>query len=285
MPIEIRNLSYVYYPKTPFEYKALKDINLTFEDKQFIAIIGQTGSGKSTLTQHLNALLRPCNGEVKVNDFTITAKDKIKDIKMLRKMVGMVFQFPEYQLFEETVFKDIAFGPKNFGVKEEDLKGKVIEVLKLVGLDETYLEKSPFDLSGGQKRRVAIAGLLAMDPDIIVLDEPTAGLDPRGSQKMMKLFEDIHRSGKTIIMVSHDMDSVIRYAQRVIVLQEGQVIADDTPSKIFTNKEILDKLAINQPEVIKFANELKANGFEIDALRVKDIDTLVAEIIRAKEAK
>ena len=285
MPIQVKQLEYIYYPKTPFEYHALKGIDLTFQDKKFTAIIGHTGCGKSTLAQHFNALLRPTKGEVNVNDYVITPKSKIKHLKQLRKVVGMVFQFPEYQLFEETVFKDIAFGPKNFGNKEDDLKEKVIEVLKMVGLDESYLDKSPFDLSGGQKRRVAIAGILAMDPDILVLDEPTAGLDPQGSRDMMQLFKDINAKGKTIIMISHDMDSVLANCDEMVILREGQVVTKDTPNKVFTNEALLKELGINAPEVIKFARTLQENGLNVDLESIKDIDTLIAAIVKARRGE
>ena len=258
---------------------------MTFQDKKFTAIIGHTGCGKSTLAQHFNALLRPTKGEVNVNDYVITPKSKIKHLKQLRKVVGMVFQFPEYQLFEETVFKDIAFGPKNFGNKEDDLKEKVIEVLKMGGLDESYLDKSPFDLSGGQKRRVAIAGILAMDPDILVLDEPTAGLDPQGSRDMMQLFKDINAKGKTIIMISHDMDSVLANCDEMVILREGQVVTKDTPNKVFTNEALLKELGINAPEVIKFARTLQENGLNVDLESIKDIDTLIAAIVKARRGE
>ena len=282
MPIQVKQLHYIYYPKSPFEYHALKGVDLTFQDKLFTAVVGHTGCGKSTLVQHLNALLRPTSGEVTVNEYTITHKTKIKHLKQLRKVVGMVFQFPEYQLFEETVFKDIAFGPKNFGKKEEDLKEKVLEVMRMVGLDESYLEKSPFDLSGGQKRRVAIAGILAMDPDILVLDEPLAGLDPQGAKEMIELFQGINRQGKTIIMISHYMDSVLEYCDHVIVMKEGNVAAEGSPNEIFTDKELLQRVGIVEPEIIKFARTLQENGLNIDLKAIKNLDTLIEAIKKAK---
>lgn len=282
MPIVFKELSHVYYPNSPFEYEALKKINLTLQDKKFIAIIGHTGSGKSTLAQHINALLLPTSGELQVDNFTIQPKVKIKGIKMLRKHAGMVFQFPEYQLFEETIFKDIAFGPKNFGAKEETLQEKVVEVLELVGLDETYLEKSPFELSGGQKRRVAIAGILAMDPDILILDEPTAGLDPQGAHEMMRLFRTLHRSGKTIIMITHEMEYVLGYCDEVVVMKDGKIVTQKRPIDVFTDDELLKDINIEAPAVISFAKKLEANGLKLNYENIKTTSSLVDAIVEAK---
>ncbi len=282
MPISFRNLYYTYYPKSPYEYTALKGINLTLEDKRFIAIVGHTGSGKSTLVQHINALLLPTEGEVEVNEYKITPNAKIKGLKLLRKHAGMVFQFPEYQLFEETVFKDIAFGPKNFGANEEELKPKIIEIMKMVGLDESFLERSPFELSGGQKRRVAIAGILAMEPDILILDEPTAGLDPQGAHDMMRLFRRIYQNGTTIIMVTHEMEYVLGYCEEVVVLKDGQVVAQKRPIDIFTNDQLLKDVNIEPPMVISFAKKLEEKGLKIDWEMIKNTTTLVDAIAKAK---
>lgn len=285
MPIEIKNLKYVYYAHTPFEYEALKNINLTFQDKSFTAIIGHTGSGKSTLVQHLNAILKPTDGEIRVNDYLITSKTKVDNIKSLRKLVGMVFQFPEYQLFEETVYKDIAFGPKNFGATDEELKPKILEILKLVGLDEKCLDVSPFDLSGGQRRRVAIAGILAMEPEILVLDEPTSGLDPQGAYEMMDLFKTLNEQGKTIIMVTHEMDYVLKYCNHAVVLRNGEVVIEDKPINIFRNKELLKDIHIEEPMVISFANKLTAKGLKLNYDNIKDVESLSNEIIKSKGGK
>ncbi len=282
MPIEFKNVSHTYYPGTPFEYQALRGIDLVIKDQSFTAIVGHTGSGKSTLVQHINALLKPDSGEVRVNDYVINHKSKIKNIKSLRKLAGMVFQFPEYQLFEETIFKDIAFGPKNFGLEGKELEERVLKAIKLVGLDETYLEKSPFDISGGQKRRVAIASILAMQPELLILDEPTAGLDPQGAKEMMNLFAEIHRQGKTIIMISHEMDYVLEYCDEVVVLKKGLVAAQDKPINIFSKAELLKGLHITPPAIIDFANRLIANKLPIDIKKVFDIESLISEIVRVK---
>ena len=224
MPISFEHVSYIYSKGTPYEYKALDDVSLDIEEGKITAIIGQTGSGKSTLVQHLNALLLPDEGEVHILDRVIKAGEKPKHLKSLRGQVGLVFQFPEYQLFEETVIRDVAFGPKNFGVSEEDAKKKAMAALSAVGLDENYYERSPLELSGGQKRRVAIAGILAMNPQILVLDEPTAGLDPKGTENMMKQFHDLNEKyHRTVLIVTHDMEQVFRYCDRVIVMEDGKV--------------------------------------------------------------
>ena len=222
MAITFKEVEYTYSPDTPFAYHALKGINLNIPKGSFTALIGHTGSGKSTLIQHINGLLIPTQGEVCIDDYIITPNNKQK-LKPLRKKAGLVFQFPEYQLFEETIEKDIIFGPMNFGVDEETAKKIAREMLVKVGLDESYLERSPFELSGGQKRRVAIAGILAMEPDILVLDEPTAGLDPQGTKEMMHLFKDFQQTGKSVIMVTHDMNQVLEYCDHAIVMNHGKI--------------------------------------------------------------
>ncbi|MGL4383135.1 MAG: energy-coupling factor transporter ATPase [Bacilli bacterium] len=254
MSIKIENLYYTYNPNTIFEQSALKDINLTFEQGSFSAIVGHTGSGKSSLIQHLNGILRPQQGLVQVNDFElrpITKQNKKQRLNKLREQVGLVFQFSEYQLFEDTIIKDVMFGPKNFNVANDQAKALAHEALELVGIKPELYETSPFDLSGGQKRRVAIAGILAINPDIIVLDEPTAGLDPKGALEIMDLFKRLNQEfGKSIILVSHDMDIVYEYATQVILMNQGQVITSDNPISFFTNPKI-QEYSIELPTILE----------------------------------
>ena len=239
MPITFEHVKHVYSTGTPYQYDALQDINLNITENKITAIIGQTGSGKSTLIQHLNALLLPTEGTIHILDRTIDAKETPKKLKSLRGDVGLVFQFPEYQLFEETVLKDVAFGPKNFGCTEEEAIKKAKDALKLVGLGVENYEKSPLELSGGQKRRTAIAGILAMDPKIIVLDEPTAGLDPIGTVQMMELFYALNRKyNKTVLIVSHDMEQVYKYCDEVVVVEDGTIRFHDSTKKFFDNSEL-----------------------------------------------
>lgn len=264
MSIEIKNLEHTYNPGSPFERKALKGIDLSIPEGEVTAIIGQTGSGKSTLVQHLNGLLQPTAGTIDIAGWHIEAGSKPKDLKKLRKKVGLVFQFPEYQLFEETVGKDIAFGPKNFGTSEEEALEMAKAILPRVGLDASYMERSPFELSGGQKRRVAIAGILVLDPDILVLDEPAAGLDPQGAREMMELFMDLNRKeGKTILLVSHDMEHVMKYADNVIVLENGKVRKQVKAKEFFEHPEWMEDIGINPPAVVRLKKQLKEQGFEI----------------------
>lgn len=280
MSIKINDLEYTYSPGTPFEHKALKGINLEIPEGKVTAIIGQTGSGKSTLVQHLNALLKPTAGSIDIEGFHITPDTKLKDAKMLRKKVGLVFQFPEYQLFEETIAKDIAFGPKNFGVSEEETQQRIKEVLPLVGLDESYLERSPFELSGGQKRRVAIAGILVQDPDILVLDEPAAGLDPQSAKEMMSLFMLLNKeAGKTILLVSHDMEHVLQYCDEVIVMADGQVKTQMPVHEFFKHPEILREININPPGIVKLKEMLQNKGFQINP-DTYSLDELAKEVER-----
>ncbi|WP_303971625.1 energy-coupling factor transporter ATPase [Faecalicoccus pleomorphus] len=264
MSIEINHLEHVYNAGTPFEHSALHGIDLSIPEGKVTAIIGQTGSGKSTLVQHLNGLLIPSAGTLDICGFHIQPLLKIKDVKALRKEVGLVFQFPEYQLFEETIEKDIAFGPKNFGVEEEKANELVKKILPMVGLDESYLQRSPFELSGGQKRRVAIAGILVLDPQVLVLDEPTAGLDPQGAKEMMSLFMDLNRiHNKTILLVSHDMEHVMRYCDHVIVLDHGKVLQESDVHTFFEHPEWMIKVGINPPAIIRLKLMLKEKGFLI----------------------
>ncbi len=277
MSIEFEKVSHIYSHNTPFEYLAIKDIDLKIEKGSFTAIIGHTGSGKSTLIQHINALTFPTSGKVTINDFIIDASTPPKGLKQLRKMAGLVFQFPEYQLFEETIEKDIIFGPLNFGEDEEQAKAKAKEVLNYVGLDGSYLEKSPFDLSGGQKRRIAIAGILVMDPDILVLDEPTAGLDPQGAKEMMDLFKRLNEQGKTIIIVTHDMNHVLNYCDNVVVMNKGKIVKIGTVEEIFKEADYLESLSIDLPIITHLIYELNKNGFHIDPT-IKNIEELVNAI-------
>ncbi len=281
MSIEIKDLEHIYNPGTPFERKALKGITLSIPEGKVTAIIGQTGSGKSTLVQHLNGLLLPSAGTLDVAGFHIQPLLKLKDIKQLRKEVGLVFQFPEYQLFEETIEKDIAFGPKNFGTPENEAFALVKKVLPMVGLDESYLERSPFELSGGQKRRVAIAGILILDPQILVLDEPTAGLDPQGAKEMMELFMDLNRKqNKTILLVTHDMDHVLNYCNHVIILSHGKVKQESDVREFFEHPEWMLKTGINPPAIIRLKMQLREKGFDIPN-EVLDMESM-AKCVKAQ---
>lgn len=275
MEINIKNLEHRYMANTPFERVALMDVTLTIPPNQFIAVIGHTGSGKSTLIQHLNGLLKPTKGEIVIGDRVIRAGEKIKNLKPLRKKVGIVFQYPEHQLFEETVEKDICFGPMNFGMDEDAAKQKARELLPLVGLNENVLEKSPFDLSGGQMRRVAIAGVLAMEPEVLVLDEPTAGLDPQGQKEMMDMFYRLHQEKQlTTVLVTHQMEDAARYADEIVVMNEGKVFMRGKPSEIFQEPELIRKIGLDIPNTIdfllklekKFNVQLSRNAYTIDAL-------------------
>ena len=250
MSIKIHQLEHVYNPNTPFSHAALKGINLEIPEGKVTAIIGQTGSGKSTLVQHLNGLLIPTAGTLDICGYHIQPLLKIKDVKQLRKEVGLVFQFPEYQLFEETIEKDIAFGPKNFGVEETEASRLVRNILPVVGLDESYLDRSPFELSGGQKRRVAIAGILVLDPKVLVLDEPTAGLDPQGAKEMMTLFMRLNREqNKTVLLVTHDMEHVMKYCDHVIVLDHGAVKQTSDVKTFFEHPEWILKCIKRQVKI------------------------------------
>ncbi len=277
MAIEVKSVFYTYLPKTPNETVALKDVSLKIEDKSFVAFLGETGSGKSTLMQNLNALLTPSQGEIVVDNFVIgNKKNKNKKIKELRKHVGLVFQFPEYQLFEETVEADVAFGCKNFGAKKEEALEKAHKALLSVGIDESYFKRSPLELSGGEKRRVAIAGILAIEPDILVLDEPTAGLDPKGSDEIMNLVKTMNDNGTTIILVTHDMDLVMKYAKQVFVLHEGRLVFGGTPNCLFNHVD--ENMSIEIPPVYLLANKLKEKGIPLDIENIKSTDDLVRQI-------
>ena len=286
MPITFEKLTHEYNADTPFAYLALDAIDLSIEEGKITAIIGETGSGKSTLVQHLNALLLPTKGSLTVLDRTITADEKPKQLKELRKRVGLVFQFPEYQLFEETIAQDIAFGPRNFGMSEEAAPKQAQKMLQVVGLSEDYSERSPFELSGGQKRRVAIAGILAMDPDVLVLDEPAAGLDPQGAKDMMELFVRLNKEyHKTILLVTHDMEHVLTYCDHVVVVDNGHIAQTCDKQQFFKDSTLLKKLRINPPAVIRLRDELNQRGFSLPC-DLLDMDTLakaIADEVKAHE--
>lgn len=263
MSIKIENLTHVYMPKTPFEKKALDEVNLVIKDGEFLALIGHTGSGKSTLIQHLNGLLEPSSGRILVDDIDITNKEtKLTDI---RKKIGLVFQYPEYQLFEETIEKDIAFGPNNLGLSEEEVSDRVKKAMEMVGLDyETYKDVSPFDLSGGQKRRVAIAGVIAMKPKVLILDEPTAGLDPKGRDDILEQIKILHEKYKmTIVLVSHSMEDVGKLAERIVVMNKGKVALMGKPAEIFKEVETLEEIGLAVPQVTYLMRALKEKGFNV----------------------
>ncbi len=257
MEIRFENVNFTYQPDTPFENKVLHDINFTIKDKSYTAIVGHTGSGKSTILQHLNALKIPTTGSVWIGDTEISAKDQVKSLNDIRKEVGVVFQFPEAQLFEETIGKDIAFGPQNFGLSEEEALKRAEEILPVVGLDASFMDRSPFDLSGGQMRRVAIAGVLVMKPSVLVLDEPTAGLDPKGQFEMMSLFKELHeKQDITIVLVTHQMEDVADYADHMIVLDEGRVVGEGAPGEVFQNEQWLQSIQLDVPKTVEFAQML-----------------------------
>lgn len=253
MDISLQNVEYRYQINTPFERLAIKDVSIDIPSGTFLAIIGHTGSGKSTVLQHLNALLKPTEGQVVIGNRMINPEKKQKNLKEIRQRVGIVFQFPEHQLFEETVEKDICFGPMNFGVTEEEAKKRARAAIGQVGLPEEILSKSPFDLSGGQMRRVAIAGVLAMEPDVIVLDEPTAGLDPRGRKEIMDMFYSLHGTrGLSTVLVTHSMEDASLYADQIVIMHNGEVYKKGTPEEIFSSPEGLLKLGLDVPEVVRF---------------------------------
>ena len=279
MGIKIENVFYTYQKKASNSTLALNDVSFAIEDNDFVAIVGETGSGKSTLAQCLNALIIPDQGQIEVDNVIVSYKNRrSKKMRDLRKRVGLVFQFPEYQLFEETVEKDVAFGVKNFGVKGDKALEKAHRALAQVGLDESYYKRAPFDLSGGERRKVAIAGILAINPDILIFDEPTVGFDPASAKELMSLIVEMHKQGKTIIVITHDMDLVNEYAQKVFMLENGKLAFEGTPSELFIHAQNYDRLDI--PKVIKLALALKEKGVDIDASKVRTIDDLVNYIKR-----
>ncbi|CTH44070.1 cobalt ABC transporter ATP-binding protein [Streptococcus pneumoniae] len=269
MGIALENVNFTYQEGTPLASAALSDVSLTIEDGSYTALIGHTGSGKSTILQLLNGLLVPSQGSVRVFDTLITSTSKNKDIRQIRKQVGLVFQFAENQIFEETVLKDVAFGPQNFGVSEEDAVKTAREKLALVGIDESLFDRSPFELSGGQMRRVAIAGILAMEPAILVLDEPTAGLDPLGRKELMTLFKKLHQSGMTIVLVTHLMDDVAEYANQVYVMEKGRLVKGGKPSDIFQDVVFMEEVQLGVPKITAFCKRLADRGVSFKRLPIK----------------
>ena len=286
MSVIVKNLTYIYDEGMPFASKAIDDISFEIKDNDFVGLIGHTGSGKSTLIQHLNGLLKPSSGQIIVNGFNITDKDL--NLTEIRKRVGIVFQYPEYQLFEETVEKDIAFGPGNLGLDEEEISKRVRKSMEAVGLDyETYKDKSPFDLSGGQKRRVAIAGVIAMNPEVLILDEPTAGLDPGGREEIFNLIKKLHRDNNiTIILSSHSMDDMAKLAQTIIVMNHGKIEFMGTPREVFTSHAArLREIGLDVPQVLELATKLRNKGFDIrpDVLTVEEIKDEILKVMRGRK--
>ena len=273
--LEIQNLSHVYSEGTPFEHAAIRDLSLSVERGEFIGLIGHTGSGKSTLIQHLNGLLKPTSGKILYN-----GEDIWKDAKFTRQIryhVGLVFQYPEYQLFEETVFRDIAFGPKNMGLSEAEIRARVLRAVGFVGISEAELEKSPFDLSGGQKRRVAIAGVIAMEPEVLILDEPTAGLDPAGRESILQNIRDYQKAqNATVIMVSHSMEEIASNVTRLVVMNDGRIARTGTPREVFTHAQELMEIGLDVPQVTRVFLRLRELGV--------DVETSVFTVEQAKEA-
>ena len=261
--IKAENVNYIYQQGMPFERQALYDVNIEIEDGSLVALIGHTGSGKSTLIQHFNALVKPTSGKIIINGIDVTAPKA--DLRLVRKTVGLVFQYPEHQLFEETVYKDIAFGPKNMGFSDEEIDKRVRESAALVGLKEKHLTRSPLDLSGGQKRRVAIAGVLAMNPKVLILDEPTAGLDPKGRDEILATIKKLHEENKEmiIIFVSHSMEDVAKTAERVIVMNGGHVEMQGTVAEVFAQAEHLQKIGLNVPQVTLLTDKLRLAGYDL----------------------
>lgn len=287
MSIKIENLTHVYMPKSPFEKVALDNVSLDIKDGEFIALIGHTGSGKSTLIQHFNGLLEPTSGKIIVDGIDITSKDaKLTDI---RKKVGLVFQYPEYQLFEETISKDIAFGPKNLGLSEEKVNLRVIKSMEMVGLDyEKYKDKSPFDLSGGQKRRVAIAGVVAMQPTTLILDEPTAGLDPKGRDDILAQISKLHKDyNMTIIIVSHSMEDVAKIAERIIVMNHGKVTLQGRPVEVFKQVDLLEEIGLGVPQVTYLVKKLREKGLDIsdNIFTIEEAKKELLSILKVNKSK
>ena len=282
--LQVQNLNYIYSAGTPFEHQALQDVSFSVSRGEFIGIIGHTGSGKSTLMQQLNGLLKPTSGTI-----LLDGKDIWSDKKMTRQArfrVGLVFQYPEYQLFEETVYKDIAFGPKNMGLSSEEIDRRVRDAAATVGLTEQQLQVSPFDLSGGQKRRVAIAGVIAMEPEVLILDEPTAGLDPRGREEILKNIEDYRRThNATVMMVSHSMDDVARLTDRLLVLNGSRLVMDGSPAEVFARSEELIEMGLNIPQVTRVFLELKAMGLDVEPVYTIDQAVAVLKTLRGGAAK
>lgn len=285
MIIQLKDVDYIYNPGTPFEKKALDGINLEIEEGEFIGLIGHTGSGKSTLVQHLNGLMKPTKGKIVIDGQDLSSKET--KMKIVRQKVGLVFQYPEHQLFEETIYKDIAFGPKNLGLKEDEIDLRVREAMELVGLDfEELKERSPFELSGGQKRRVAIAGVIAMKPKVLILDEPTAGLDPKGRDDILDEIRKIYDKEKiTIILVSHSMEDIARLVNRIFVMHKGKVALDGPTREIFNRTDELEKMGLGIPQITKFMKTFKSRGHVIrdDVLTVEEAKVEILNYLRSKK--
>ncbi len=278
MSIKVEGLSFIYGKNTPFEKKAIDDISFSVKKGEFIGLIGHTGSGKSTLIQMLNGLIKPDSGKIFINDIDITA-DKA-DMKNIRSKIGLVFQYPEHQLFEETVYKDISYGPLNFGCTREEIDSRISEVMDFVGLDKSILQKSPFELSGGQKRRVAIAGVLAMNPEILILDEPTAGLDPAGRNDILGCIKKLHDEKKiTVILVSHSMEDIANTVDKIMIISDSHLIAFDKPSVIFSDSEMLKTIGLNVPQVTRVVNHLKQKGIILEG-DIFTVDAAVEAVIK-----
>ncbi|WP_404457078.1 energy-coupling factor ABC transporter ATP-binding protein [Oceanobacillus kapialis] len=281
MDITFDNVSYIYQENSPFAHKAIDDLSFQIPSGSFVAVIGHTGSGKSTLIQHLNGLVMPSRGEVTIGDFHLKAKDKPKNIRELRSKVGVVFQYPEHQLFEETVAKDIAFGPENFGVEKAVIQERINKILPAVGLPEDILDRSPFDLSGGQMRRVAIAGVIAVQPEVLVLDEPTAGLDPRGQKEIMDMFHELHKKqGLTTVLVTHSMEDALKYADHVIILNKGKKYMEGSPVEVFTQKDALHNVQLDVPESVAFLSKFEEKFQQKLAFNGQTVNEMAEEIQR-----
>jgi len=287
MSIKIENVTHIYMPKSPFEKVALDNVSLDIRDGEFVALIGHTGSGKSTLIQHFNGLLEATSGKIIIDGIDIT--DKKAKLTNIRKKVGLVFQYPEYQIFEETIAKDIEFGPRNLGLSDEEIHNRVIEAMDMVGLDyETYKDKSPFDLSGGQKRRVAIAGVIAMKPTTLILDEPTAGLDPKGRDDILDQISKLHKAhNMTIVIVSHSMEDVAKIAERIIVMNDGKVALQGTPAEVFKEVDMLEKIGLGVPQVTYLVRELRKKGFDLsdNIFTIEEAKKEIISILKVNKEK
>ncbi|WP_432667278.1 energy-coupling factor transporter ATPase [Wukongibacter baidiensis] len=285
MSITVENLVHIYSAGSPFESKALSEISFSIKEGEFVGLIGHTGSGKSTLIQHLNGLLKPTNGKIFINDLDITSKNvKLSEI---RKKVGLVFQYPEYQLFEETIYKEVAFGPTNLGLSESEIKNRVKEALGIVGLEyDKVKDRSPFELSGGQRRRIAIAGVLAMKPEVLILDEPTAGLDPRGRDEILAQIKALHTKYKiTVILVSHSMEDIARLVDKIIVMDKGKIALIGTPREVFNEADSLEKMGLGIPQITYLVRKLKEQGISIreDILTVEEAKNEILKLVRSKK--
>ena len=287
MSIKIENLTHIYMPKSPFEKVALDNVSLDIRDGEFVALIGHTGSGKSTLIQHFNGLLEATSGKILIDGIDIT--DKKAKLTNIRKKVGLVFQYPEYQIFEETIAKDIEFGPRNLGLSEEEIHNRVIEAMEMVGLNyETDKDKSPFDLSGGQKRRVAIAGVIAMKPTTLILDEPTAGLDPKGRDDILNQISKLHKDyNMTVIIVSHSMEDVARIAERIVVMNDGKVALQGSPAEVFKEVDMLEEIGLGVPQITYLIRELRKKGFDLsdDIFTIEEAKKEILSILKINKEK